>query len=592
MNKKLVSILLAVVLLSGAVPFSSGAYAEGPAMRPAQVAGYDRGWTGWEKAYLEIVQKCDEEDAGEEFPYQPRNYTLSDIDKDGVPELLVGLQQISYSVTSVYTHTKGKARPVGEIEEGHGFFSGIPGENGLLECYEAQGHIYIALWKLQGGGLVLDEILYDEDYPDIPYPHPDRFYPGAIVLPTFSCDDEGGIAMYGIWADEYHPGSEDGNFPNKDSRFYSGILNGTAKVHAVLQIEPDEEDAYARAKKEVRDCTLKELFSALDSWSETVDYDVIYPDLNGDGKLEAVLMPKTDGKEPDDPALPIILAEQGGETYAYPGLIPNERSSTGVFRDIWYISENEYIEYWPYRLVFAYEYCYRLTLPEAFSPGGQEPAATANGEKAGDASGHVPKTLQKSFKVGDVISFGHYEQDNDLSNGQEAIEWYVLESDDEQILLISRYALDCKYFNLDNKGYKWEKCYLRTWLNGTFLKNAFTSEEQDRILVSTVTADVNPYAQVNSGKDTEDKVFLLSYPEFEDYLISDELRICFPTAYAIKQGVRPTVDDSCWWWLRSPGRNSFFALTVDYHGELYPGGYQVTNTTLGVRPVIRIDRNA
>ena len=44
-------------------------------------------------------------------------------------------------------------------------------------------------------------------------------------------------------------------------------------------------------------------------------------------------------------------------------------------------------------------------------------------------------------QAGDHVFFGQYEQDNDLKNGPEPIEWLVLEDDGESILLLSRYCL-------------------------------------------------------------------------------------------------------------------------------------------------------
>ena len=45
-------------------------------------------------------------------------------------------------------------------------------------------------------------------------------------------------------------------------------------------------------------------------------------------------------------------------------------------------------------------------------------------------------------KAGDHIFFGHYEQDNDLNNGPEPIEWRILEVKGDKILLLSEYILD------------------------------------------------------------------------------------------------------------------------------------------------------
>ena len=76
------------------------------------------------------------------------------------------------------------------------------------------------------------------------------------------------------------------------------------------------------------------------------------------------------------------------------------------------------------------------------------------------------------------LKFGHYEQDNDTSNGPEEIEWRVLAAEGSRVLVISEYALDVKKYNAGSVGITWENCTLREWLNGEFFQTAFNSGEQ------------------------------------------------------------------------------------------------------------------
>lgn len=62
-------------------------------------------------------------------------------------------------------------------------------------------------------------------------------------------------------------------------------------------------------------------------------------------------------------------------------------------------------------------------------------------------------------KVGDYITFGTYEQDNDEENGKEAIEWLVLATDGNRKLLTSKYGLDCKPYNEKNEDVTWENAH-------------------------------------------------------------------------------------------------------------------------------------
>ena len=54
--------------------------------------------------------------------------------------------------------------------------------------------------------------------------------------------------------------------------------------------------------------------------------------------------------------------------------------------------------------------------------------------------------LLQSVSVGDTVCFGTYEQDNDTSNGTENIEWKVLAKENNKVLIISKYALDCQVY--------------------------------------------------------------------------------------------------------------------------------------------------
>ena len=69
------------------------------------------------------------------------------------------------------------------------------------------------------------------------------------------------------------------------------------------------------------------------------------------------------------------------------------------------------------------------------------------------------------------------------------------------------------------------------------ITTAFTEAEQSRIPTVTVKNSDNPVYETKSGNDTEDKIFLLSIDEVEQYFGITEERQCVPTDYAIAQGV-------------------------------------------------------
>ena len=147
----------------------------------------------------------------------------------------------------------------------------------------------------------------------------------------------------------------------------------------------------------------------------------------------------------------------------------------------------------------------------------------------------------------------------------------------------------------------WETCTLRKWLNQSFLNDAFSGDERSQISMTKVTADKNPEYDTDPGKDTEDKVFLLSIPEAEKYFSSDDARCCKPTAYAVEKGAyayeydpddgeeNEKYDGNGWWWLRSPGNGSGDAASVGHIGDVHEYGDSVDDDRDLVRPALWIN---
>ena len=136
-----------------------------------------------------------------------------------------------------------------------------------------------------------------------------------------------------------------------------------------------------------------------------------------------------------------------------------------------------------------------------------------------------PETDTQNFssaKVGDIITFGHYEQDNNTANGKEAIEWLVLDKKSNgSLLVVSRYILDCMEFNTMPGYITWEDSTLRSWLNNGFYNNAFTNDERKQIQLSSLTTGKNQYWKSEGGNKTNDYVFCLSMDEVLKYFQFD-----------------------------------------------------------------------
>ena len=201
--------------------------------------------------------------------------------------------------------------------------------------------------------------------------------------------------------------------------------------------------------------------------------------------------------------------------------------------------------------------------------------------------------LVKKISVGDTVTFGRYEQDGDLGNGKEDIEWLALDVRGEDVLLISKYALDAKTYDNAWRAITWETCSLRKWLNEDFIDLAFNNDEQNAILMTRVD---NSQAQgysgwtTYSGNDTDDRIFLLSYLEAWKYFPNDESRICSATDWAAQQGAavgKTAVENACVWWLRSPGDEVFRAFAVNGKGTGYGmSGIRADREGATVRPAL------
>lgn len=198
-------------------------------------------------------------------------------------------------------------------------------------------------------------------------------------------------------------------------------------------------------------------------------------------------------------------------------------------------------------------------------------------------------TPLEEAKIGDVVIFGVYEQDNNWFNGKEPIEWIVLDKEDGRVLLLSQYVLDCKPYHKDNVDITWEGCSLRGWLNSEFYKTAFNKKQQKQIMETLIVNSDNPQGDTPTpgGNSTYDKIFLLSLDEIGKYTGTDTERIAHPTLYAHEEGCSYWNDsESASWWLRSPGSDADSAAYVYYHGGVYEGGNCVTYGSVGVRPAL------
>ncbi len=204
------------------------------------------------------------------------------------------------------------------------------------------------------------------------------------------------------------------------------------------------------------------------------------------------------------------------------------------------------------------------------------------------AGGCSRTNQERSLQVGDHLKMGRFEQDEDTSNGSEAIVWTVigLSEDGAQALLISEQALERRVYQEGYIAANWEDCTLRAWLNDVFLAEAFSAEELKALVPVTIEPEVIDGAGIAAGDATTDRVFLLSIEEAETYFADPKGRICTPTAHALAQGAYSYKDsNACWWWLRTPGSDCNVAARVVGDGSIIASGC-VNEELYCVRPAM------
>ena len=212
------------------------------------------------------------------------------------------------------------------------------------------------------------------------------------------------------------------------------------------------------------------------------------------------------------------------------------------------------------------------------------------------------------MSVWDCVTFGNYWQESvaeTASAEKQPIKWRVLSVEGNDAFLLADEGLDNKPYHGEMTETSWENCSLRAWLNDTFMRDAFTEEEQDAIKITTVSNSNkdNPDESIDSdgGADTQDRIYLLSAAEaantaygFDDRFYGmSRTREAKTTAYAYDQGAFASwieeIDDNGKWWLRSPGFDINEAAYVSEYGGGEYYGTNVTEDSFTVRPVIHLD---
>lgn len=219
-----------------------------------------------------------------------------------------------------------------------------------------------------------------------------------------------------------------------------------------------------------------------------------------------------------------------------------------------------------------------------------------------DSQNYVEDTL-KNLEKGDSFLFGEYEQDGNAENGPEPIEWVVIGRTNTKALLLSKYCIENLPYNSRNEKTTWEKSTIRKWLNSTFINTAFSEKQAEKYLACVINkTQNNSKYNTSSGRETEDKVFLLSEMDFNMYLNAEQKK-AKGSEYIIDKGYAK--DGYCPYWIRTAGVSQYNAMNVSIDGEINHMGYVVNHSisqqhpdkegeimylgSFGVRPAIWIN---
>lgn len=330
--------------------------------------------TGFKKAYIEIIEKeqekresLSENSSSEDYAECITGYWLYDVDKDGVPELIVeyGSCEADYH-GNFFTYADGEVRLISEIGMGHSSFYADPGENGILSYYGHMGYGECARVKIVDGELQY-ETLYTEDInpklqvgEDVWYKAANEIVDGAYYLQGYSYGTTYPIESYDI-AKAYVEGKANTSFdsysyPEDNPDFYKDIMENDGKVN-VYAINHN-----LNTLGEVKFSKLLEEGAIYKYTQGTLSpNEISYVDFNADGVYECVFY-LVEESNPDGHDNRAIMTYQDGEVYVYLDHYPYD---TYITEDGYFVTEpDEYInERYVKRILYNKEDYFAFSVP-------------------------------------------------------------------------------------------------------------------------------------------------------------------------------------------------------------------------------------
>lgn len=189
----------------------------------------------------------------------------------------------------------------------------------------------------------------------------------------------------------------------------------------------------------------------------------------------------------------------------------------------------------------------------------------------------------------------------------EPVEWCVIDPDKGLVLCKSTidsqpfsntvYEIGDAFFNNNdpdptNRRFinDYETSSIRKWLNNDFYNCAFSSAEQKCIGTTELAIEPDSDGDSQPGSTSvEDKIFLLSYDEYQAISKNIKLNRGRRTAYATCQGLKVinSTYESAYghWWLRTADQSSNYEMIIKPLGTL--SSAYAYDTSIGVRPAFQ-----
>lgn len=196
----------------------------------------------------------------------------------------------------------------------------------------------------------------------------------------------------------------------------------------------------------------------------------------------------------------------------------------------------------------------------------------------------------------ETVKFGKYEQDGNIENGKEDIEWLIVAKNDKEALLLSKDILDCKPFNTENNINEFESSYLYNWLNNYFYQEVFGDIDKNKTIIKNDIAllkydDIVKYFGIKDDKKENEILgscgtdYARNCIDNKDFYIEElDNMTTLATGFYLS--------DDCWYRNNSPyyilDKNMFCGI-VECDGSIHLDDDERGNQfNIGIRPAIWI----